>query len=84
MMVSEQLQDILEALEDIKGDTTVPKNVKLKIDEIIGTLKRTDIEISIKVDKSQQELEDISADTNLQTFTRTQLWNVVSLLETLI
>ena len=83
-MDNEDIGEILESLEDIKGDSTVPKNVKLKIDEIISTLKRTDIEISIKVDKAQQDLEEISSDSNLQTFTRTQLWNIVSMLETLL
>ncbi|MFW6230624.1 MAG: UPF0147 family protein [Nanoarchaeota archaeon] len=83
-MPEDEMEDILEALEDMKSDSTVPKNVKLKIDEIIKTLKRNDLEISIKVDKAQQDLDDISSDSNLQPFTRTQLWNIVSLLETLI
>ncbi len=75
--------DILEALEDIKEDSTVPKNVRSKIDEMIGTLQQDDVDISLRVDKVQQELEEISSDSNLQAFTRTQLWSVVSLLETL-
>ena len=84
MKMTEELNDILEALEDIKSDSTVPKNIKLKMEEIITTLNRNDLEMSLKVDKVQQELEDISSDSNIQPFTRTQLWNVVSLLETLI
>jgi uncharacterized protein (UPF0147 family) len=40
--------------------------------------------MSLRVDKAQQELEEISADANLQPFTRTQLWNIVSLLETIL
>ena len=78
------MEEILDSLDEIKGDSTVPKNVKNKIDEIITTLKRKDLEISLKVDKVQQELDDISSDSNLQTFTRTQLWNIVSMLETLL
>ena len=74
---------IIESLEEIKDDSTVPKNVKNMIDEIIKTLKREDIEMSLKVDKVQQDLEEISSDSNLQAFTRTQLWNIVSMLETL-
>ncbi len=83
-MDSDEIMDILESLDEIKGDSTVPKNVKQKIDEIITTLKNESVDISIRVDKVQQELEDISSDSNLQAFTRTQLWNVVSLLETLL
>lgn len=83
-MDSDEMMDILDSLDEIKGDSTVPKNVKLKIDEMISTLKDEKTDISIRVDKVQQELEDISSDSNLQAFTRTQLWNVVSLLETLL
>jgi uncharacterized protein (UPF0147 family) len=83
-MAEDEVQDILDALDDIKGDSSVPKNIKSKIDEIISTLKKTDLEMSLRVDKAQQELEEISADANLQPFTRTQLWNIVSLLETIL
>ena len=78
------MSDILESLSEIKDDSSVPKNVKIKIDGIISVLKQNDLEISIRVDKAQQELDDICSDTNLQSFTRNQLWNVVSLLEMLL
>ncbi len=84
MTEQDAIIDILESLEDIRDDSTVPKNVRSKIDEMISTLKDEGAEISLRVDKVQQELEDISSDSNLQAFTRTQLWNVVSLLETLL
>lgn len=83
-MYDEEMNEILEALAEIKSDSTVPRNVKNKIDEMVNTLKRDDLEISLKVDKVQQDLEEISADSNLQAFTRTQLWSIVSLLETLL
>lgn len=83
-MTSDELQGIIEGLEDIRTDSTVPKNIKNKIQEIIITLKDSNIELSMKVDKAQQELEEINSDTNIQSFTRTQLWNIVSMLETLL
>lgn len=83
-MVNEDLRNLIESLEEIKTDSTVPKNIKAKIQEIILVLKDDNLELSIKVDKAQAELEDISSDTNIQSFTRTQLWNVVSMLETLL
>ncbi len=83
-MYDGEMSEILEALDEIKSDSTVPRNVKNKIDEMINTLKRDDLEISLKVDKVQQDLEEISSDSNLQAFTRTQLWSIVSLLETLL
>ena len=34
-----------------------------------------------KINKALHELEEVAEDTNMQPYTRTQIWNVVSLLE---
>ena len=78
--MEERIQNVIEALSDLREDLNVPKNVKLKINETIITLQQ-DKEISIKVNKALQELEGISEDSNMQSYTRTQLFNIVSLLE---
>ena len=38
-------------------------------------------ETQIKVSKALNELEEIADDVNLKSYTRTQVWNVVSALE---
>jgi len=80
--MDKQIQDIIESLNILMEDTTVPKNVKIKIENIIIILKEEE-DLSIKVNKALHELDEIADDTNLQPFTRTQIWNVVSLLEKL-
>ena len=84
MSDNETINEILDSLEEIKDDSTVPRNVRTKMEDMISTLSDDSVEISLRVDKVQQELEEISSDSNLQSFTRTQLWSVVSLLETLL
>ena len=79
-MSDEDLSEVLMALEELKLDNTVPKNVKAKIVEIIGSLKEKQ-ELSIRVNRALNELDEISDNSNIQSYTRTQLWNVVSLLE---
>ncbi|MBN2567640.1 UPF0147 family protein [Candidatus Woesearchaeota archaeon] len=79
-MAEDQLAGILDALSDLLGDGTVPRNIKSKIEDIMRTLNGAD-EISMRVNKALQQLDEISDDTNIQAYTRTQLWNVVSLLE---
>ncbi len=76
----EQLIDILEVLQELSEDSTVPKNIKNKISEVIGILKK-DSDISLKISKALHELEEVSDDSNLQPFTRTQIWNITSMLE---
>ena len=79
-MAKPDIQPIIEALNELKNDVAVPKNIKGKIDETINALQQEG-EISVKINKALQELEDIAEDTNMQPYTRTQIWNVVSMLE---
>ncbi len=74
------LQSIMSALSDLEEDTTVPKNVKERVQRIKLVLNE-EIDVSIRVDKAIQELDTIADDVNLQSYTRTQIWSVVSLLE---
>ncbi len=77
-----QVSQVIEFLSDLREDSGVPKNVKLKIQEIISSLEdHTDI--SIKINKALTDLEEIAEDVNMQSYTRTQIWSVISLLEKL-
>lgn len=74
------IESVMAALTDMGNDSTVPKNVKDKVQRIMDVLNQ-DAELPMRVDRAIQELDDISSDVNLQSYTRTQIWNVVSLLE---
>ena len=67
-------------LSELKEDLTVPKNVRLKIEKIIQMLNEK-TEMQIKISKALNELEEIADDVNLQSYTRTQVWNIISVLE---
>jgi len=85
MKMAEQISDVdaaVNKLNEIHEDPAVPKNVRLQIHGIINTLKE-DIELSIKVNKALNELGGISNDVNLQAYTRTQIWDIMSSLEKL-
>ena len=77
-----ELDGILDVLNELVDDSAVPKNVKTKIKSTIDALSE-DVDLSIRVNKALHILDDISDDANLQSYTRTQIWNVVSLLENL-
>ena len=78
------VKDIVASISELKDDTTVPKNVKEKVQEIIETLSNEKSDISIRIDKALQILDDIAEDSNLQSYTRTQVWNLVSMLEKVV
>ncbi len=75
-----QLNNAIGLLSEMNDDSSTPKNVKEKVFQIMGILKE-DIDISIRVNKALHELDEIVNENNMQQYTRTQVWNVVSLLE---
>ena len=77
-----EVDTIINNLNEIQEDATVPRNVRTQIQNIISTL-RDNIELSIKINKTLNELDEIVNDVNLQSYTRTQIWNVMSVLEKL-
>jgi len=80
--MDEQLQNIVDALEELANDNTVPRNIKSKVEGVITLLKEDNgQDMSIKINKALSELDEISDDTNLQSYTRTQIWNIASMLE---
>jgi len=78
--MDEQLDGVIEAFEELQEDPVVPKNVKAKLSEILTILKGQS-DTSFKINKALDELDQIANDTNIQAYTRTQIWNVASLLE---
>ncbi len=80
MEKAEQIDPIIEVLEDLEDDMSVPRNIKESLKKTIISLKE-DVDLSIKINKALHELDDVSDDPNLQPYARTQIWNVVSLLE---
>jgi len=77
-----ETKDISEALKEMQDDHTVPKNIKVKLNEIDGMLS-DEKEISMNVNKALDLLSDICDDVNIQPYVRTKIWNLVSMLEAL-
>lgn len=79
-MEQQENTGIVTMLSELKDDTTVPKNVRFKIENIINVLN-DQTKKEINVSKALNELEEIADDVNLQSYTRTQIWNAISDLE---
>jgi len=77
------MNDYIEQLGEILEDGSLPKNVRLKIQNAVEALKEEDKEDCFKANKALQELDDIADDPNIPSYIRPQIWNVVSQLETL-
>jgi len=78
--MGKEVDNVIGAFNELQNDPTVPKNVKMKIQEITDNLKE-EASLSIKIHKALNDLDEIASDVNLQPYTRAQIWNIVSILE---
>ena len=74
------LQDVIDQLNDLEEDSSVPKNVKACLSQLIVELKG-DKDLSLKVNKCLSQLDDIGEDVNIPPFVRTRIFSVASMLE---
>ena len=79
-MTEEKISEIINSMKELMDDGVVSKNVKSKIESAMAALSEKE-EVSIRVNKALDELEDIADDTNMEPYTRSQIWNLVSALE---
>ncbi|MBN2459534.1 UPF0147 family protein [Candidatus Woesearchaeota archaeon] len=82
MMV--KVNDVMDTVKEIMEDSSLPKNIKSKLEEITNCLKScSSKEVRLRADKCIHDLDEVSSDVNIQPFVRTQIWSLVSMLEAL-
>jgi len=82
--MDEKLVTVITMLRELEEDNSVPKNIKNKISLTIKDLETSTEETSIKVSRALHVLEELTDDSNMQAYTRTQLFNIVSALEIVV
>jgi uncharacterized protein (UPF0147 family) len=82
-MKNEMFAEILELLGELNDDDCTPKVIRLKLREIHNNLLNEEESVSMRVDKSLQGLDDIGEDANMPTHIKTQVWDIVSKLESI-
>lgn len=80
MKSDENIESAMQLLIELEKDTTMPKNIQQKITRAITDLN-SDEEAKIKVSRVLQDMIELTEDINMPSFTRTQIYNIVSLLE---
>jgi len=77
------LEEVMSILEELHEDTLLPKNVRMQIEQIMRDLQDETAELAIRRDRALATIEELSMDSTLEAYTRTQLFYVVSLLESI-
>ena len=75
------VDDILALLNEVCDDSSATKNLKNKITQIV-TILSAEEELSIKINKVSHELDELASNTDIDSYTRTQLLGIVGALET--
>jgi uncharacterized protein (UPF0147 family) len=75
-----EIKSALELLERIMNDRTVPKNIRKAAEDSKLILDSTDSP-EVKISTAIHMLDEIINDPNMPMYTRTQIWNTVSILE---
>jgi len=76
------LEPIIKLLTVIIEDRTVPRNIRAAADEAKKNLtEKSDSGWDIRLSSAISVLDEIINDPNMPIYTRTQIWNVVSMLE---
>lgn len=80
----ERVEEVIEVVEEVSEDRRIPRNVRAKIKEASEALKNEKETIKTRITTAITILDEASTDPNLQQFSRTEIWNVVSMLESLL
>lgn len=75
------LQNAIIVLEAVSKDTAVPKNVRKSAQDIVSRLSHGPQPFQVRLNSTMQLLDEMSNDPNIPLHTRTQLWQIASLLE---
>jgi uncharacterized protein (UPF0147 family) len=72
---------IMDIFDSILNDRTVPKNIRSVVENSKNILISKEDNLEVKISSVINNLDSIMSDANMPLYTRTQIWNLVSLLE---
>ena len=76
-----RFKQVMSILSYIGEDRTTPRNIRRSAKEALNTLTMMGQSHAVRAAQAINILDDISQDPNMPPYTRTRIWNVVSLLE---
>ena len=79
-VVNMDVETINKLLDEINEDRTVPRNIRNMITEAKNGLNNKQ-DIAVRINTAISILDEVANDSNIPTYTRTQVWNIVSMLE---
>ncbi len=78
-----QLSYTAELMEAIIEDSGVPRNIRKAIDDAKNKITSKSDSVEVNVTSAIYLMEDISNDINMPSHTRTEIWTIISELESI-
>jgi uncharacterized protein (UPF0147 family) len=72
---------VVKAIHILLQDKLMPKSVVTKLSMIASILNKDKEETQLKINKAQDILNEITEDSNLPSFIKTQIWHLAEMLE---
>ena len=82
LLMTEKLSDAQELLQTIVHDHSVPKNIRRAAKKANDGLEVTDDPPAVRANMAISVLDEVSQDPNCPVYSRTMIWQIVSILET--
>lgn len=77
----QKLNQAMAILNRVAEDNTTPRNIRRTAKQASDILIDENLSLAVRAANAIDLLEDISQDPNMPMYTRTRLWNVISVLE---
>jgi len=77
------LQEALDEIQNLSHDPFIPKNLKARLQGIIVILRDSSEDRSIRINRALDSLSDLAESSSMPADTRTEVYNIVSMLESM-
>ncbi len=77
------MDEVLEIIGELADDRRVPRNIRANIQKAMDSLKDEKQAAVVKLSTAISFLDEASNDPNIPSHVRTQIWNIVGMLESL-
>jgi len=81
-MAAAKLRQVADIMARVAEDTSVPRNIRRAASEAREILFDEKKDVGVRAASAVTILDEISNDPNMPIHTRTTIWNVLSILET--
>ncbi len=82
MASDEKLRQVMDVLDQLAEDTSVPRNIRRGASEAKDLLLKKEDALDVRVASAIFMMDELANDPNIPLHGRTLIWNIISQLET--